>query len=254
MVDLIKLLACPKCKTKLNLKSTSGNCRKCHFAYSNVNDIWQLLYIADKETQKSLSEYDQMHRKVFEAPTDGSYEILASIAKGNLTVDIAAGDGFIEEYSPETVAVEFSKNALLNAKKKGAKYLVLADSHHLPFIDNAFDVSISSGNIEQFVNPQKAILEMARISKIQVLVVHREFDFPFASDVRKIATRLLGVANQPIEHPIRWQDLEKMLESAKLKVIYKGFWTLPVNHGQVFKFLPSFNNIPSCHFAITIKK
>ncbi len=254
MVQLKKLLACPKCKTKLNPESVSGNCRNCYFHYSKVDGIWELLSISEKQTQRSLYEYDQMHKKVFEAPTDGSYEILASIAKGNLTVDIAAGDGFIQEYSPETVAVEFSKNALLNAKKKGAKYLVLADAHHLPFIDDAFDVSISSGNIEQFLNPKKAIFEMARISKIQVLIVHREFDFPFASQLRKIVTKLLGVENQPIEHPLKWKELEGMLNAANLKIIYRGFWTLPVNHGQVFKALPSFKNIPSCHFAITIKK
>lgn len=254
MVDLKKILACPKCKTKLKTQKFIGECRRCKFKYQHSDGIWELLYIKDKITKTSQGAYDLMHKKVFESPQDGSYEILASIARGNLTVDIASGDGFIEALAPESVAVEFSKNALINAKRMGARYLVLADAHNLPFIDNAFEVSISSGNLEQFANPKKAIMEMARISKIQVLIVHREFDFPFAAQIRTLATRLLNVENQPIEHPLRAKELEKMLLSANLKIIYKGFWTLPVNYGRVFKFLPTLENIPSCLFVISIKK
>lgn len=254
MVDLKKILGCPRCKTKLNPRNAAGNCNNCQFAYKYKDGIWELLYITDKKTKKSLSAYNKMHQKIFEGPTDGSYEILAAIAKGNLTVDIACGDGFIEELAPNTVGVEFSKNALLNAKKMGARHLVLADAHNLPFVSNAFELSISSGNLEQFTDPQKAVREMARVSKIQVLIVHREFDFPLAPQIRSLAAKLLKVENQPIEHPLRSKELEKMLLSANLKIIYKGFWTLPVNHGRVFKFLPTFKNIPSCFFVISIKK
>lgn len=254
MLKLESLLACPKCKTELNPKGLAGKCLNCKFPYKKEGDIWELVFSTGKRTRKSQKEYDKMHKKVFDVPQDGSYEILASFARGNRAVDIAAGDGFLEALSPQTVAVEFSKNALLNAKKKGAKYLVLADAHHLPFVDNSFDVSISTGNLEQFENQSLAVKEMVRISKIQILTVHREFDFPFASQFRKLITFALDVKNQPIEKPVLWKNLKKMLENAGVDIIYQGFWTYPVNQGQVFKLLPTFKNIPSCFFTVSIKK
>lgn len=194
-----------------------------------------------------------MHKKEFEGPTDGSYEVLASFAKGNRTVDIAAGDGFIEEISPETVAVEFSKNALQNARKKGAKYLVLADAQNLPFVTNSFDMAISSGNLEQFQNPQLAINEMVRISKIQILTAHREFSFPFASQLRSVLKALTSLQDQPIEKPIKSKEIERMLNEAGTTIIYKGLWTIPVNYGRVINLLPEFKSIPSCSFFVSIK-
>lgn len=253
MTNLNNLLACPKCKTKLNPKSSQGKCVKCKFPYKLEDDIWSLLYITDKQTTRSLSGYNKMHEKIFDGPEDGSYEILSKIAKGNLSVDIACGDGFIEQFSPETVGVEFSKNALLNAKRKGAKHLVLADAHHLPFVDNAFEVAISTGNLEQFANPNLAVSEMVRVSKIQLITYHREFNIPLASQIRNVFGKIVGLKNQPIERPIKTKELEKMLSATKAKVIYKGVWTIPVNLGNVIKFLPEFKNIPACFFVISIK-
>lgn len=254
MIELSSILACPKCKTKLALKNNKGKCPKCAFAYFFEDGIWNLLYIKNPRTKKSQKSYDIMHRSEFEGPTDGSYEILASFAKGNRTVDIACGDGFIEEFSPETVAVEFSKNALLNARRKGARYLVLADAQNLPFVLDSFDLAISTGNLEQFDDPESAINEMVRISKIQILIVHREFPIPFAKVLRAIVKNLTSLEDQPIERPIKSAEIEKMLKNAGARIIYKGVWTIPVNHGKVVKFLPEFSNIPACSFFISIKK
>ena len=251
---LEKILVCPRCQTPIGPKSLSGKCRNCQFLYKKEGGIWHLFYTKDEETKRSQKTYDREHLKVFDGPTDGSYEVLAAIARGNRTVDIACGDGFIEEFAPETVAVEFSKNALLNAKQKGAKYLVLADAHHLPFVDNAFGVSISTGNLEQFANPQQAINEMVRVSKVQVITAHREFNIPFAPQIRKIFTLATRLKEQPIERPIKQKDLEGMIKKTGVRIIYKGLWTIPVNEGQVVKFLPEFKNIPACFFVITLKK
>lgn len=253
MIDLKKILACPKCKSKLRPTKSQGMCLKCKHPYKFEDGIWHLLYISDKITRKSQADYNKMHQDVFDGPEDGSYEILASFAKGNSTVDIASGDGFIEELAPETVAVEFSKNALENAKKKGAKKLVLADAQNLPFVADAFNIAISTGNLEQFQNPKKALYEMVRVSKIQILTVHREFQIPFASALRAIVKRLTNLKDQPIEKPIKSKHIERLLESAGAKVIYKGVWTIPVNHGNVIKFLPEFKNIPACSFFVSIK-
>jgi len=252
--QLEKILACPKCKTHLKKYIDKGRCPKCHFEFKKENGIWHLIKISQKVTAASLKIYDKMHAHNFTGPDDGSYEILASFARGNKCLDIACGQGDIEKLSPQTVGLEFSLNALKQAKKKGIKNLVLADAQYLPFQDNSFDIAISSGNLEHFENPQKALLEMARVSKIQVLTSHKYPPIPFAPLIYKIVSFIFSVKHQAIEKPIDMKNLEIMYKAANLQIIYKGTWTLPFNKGKVIKFLPEFTDTPSCNFIISIKK
>ncbi len=251
--DFEKSLACPKCRSSLYKQLQKGECIKCHFKFGKTEGIWNLISSKNSKTLTSQKGYDLGFREEFGGPTDGSYDILASIAKGNKTVDIACGVGLIEKLASETVGVDFSLTALRKARRNGAKYLVQADAHALPFIDNSFDVAISSGNLEHFAAPQKAINEMARISKIQVLIVHKTLPIPFYHFIFNLFTQTFKIKHQPIEKPISNNKLASMLKKAKLKIIYKGVWTLPVNYGRVINFLPEFKNVPSCSFIISIK-
>lgn len=251
---LEKIFACPRCKTPIKPNKSFGKCQKCNFKFKKGEGIWHFLHIPIRETNASLEKYNSMHTAMFGGPQDGSYEILSAIARGNKTVDIACGEGLIEKLSPETVGVEFSLNALKKAKKNGAKYLVLADAHALPFVDNAFDIAISSGNLEHFADPQLAINEMARVSKIQVLTVHRYPPFPFASTIYALVTKFLRIPHQPIEHPFSKRKLLTMLKNAELSVVFDGMWTLPFNYGKPIKIVPEFKSISSCWFVISVKK
>lgn len=252
--ELENILACPKCKNPTKPKGSNFRCNKCSFEAKLEKGIWQLLYITNKNTRKSQKEYDTTHSETFRGPGDGSYEILASFARGNKTVDIACGQGHIEKLAPETVGVEFSQNALKHAKANGAKSLVLADAHALPFKNDSFEIAISSGNLEHFENPQKAIDEMARVSKTQILVVHRHPSIPFGAIVFHFFSAIFKIKHQPLETPINMKNLTNMVEKAGLHIVYKGVWTLPLNYGRVIKFLPEFMNLPSCNFIISIKK
>ncbi len=252
--QFLKLIVCPQCKKKLRISYSISFCTNCSLKFKKTQGIWDFLLATNKKSEISRKQYNAIHQKSFNGPGDGSYEILACIARGNKTVDIACGQGFIEKLSSETIGVDFSLNALKKATANGAKYLVHADAHTLPFADDAFDVAISAGNLEHFTNPQQAINEMARVSKIQVLTVHRQLPIPFAEMLRNIATSLWKIRHQPIERPISQSTLERMLYNAGLHVVFKGVWTLPVNYGRVVKILPEFTNIPSCHFVIAIKK
>lgn len=252
-MDIKEDLACPKCKAKLHIEAKQGTCQSCKKSYFKKEDIWDLLY-PGTFSKKPLKEYDHMHNKDFGGPSDGSYEILASFAKGNKAVDIACGEGLIEKLSRETVAVEFSLKALKKARRNGAKHLVLADAHYLPFVDNTFDIAISSGNLEHFANPKKAIKEMGRIAKIQIIVFHKTPPLPFANMFHSLVTSLLKIKHQPLEHPLPAHIVEEMIQKAGLHIVYKGVWTLPVNYGKVIKWLPELKKIPSCGFIISIKK
>lgn len=246
-------LACPKCKNLLHISKEKGFCKKCNRAYSKTKGFWNLTYNPSKTTKSSLKEYENLYSNSSGGPKDGSYQILAAIAKGNKTIDIACGDGSIEAMCPSVVGVDFSINALRKARAKGAKYLLLADAHYLPFSSDHFDIAISSGNLEHFDNPKKAITEMVRISKIQILIVHSYPPFPFSKQIFSLSTRIFNIKHQYIERPLSLKYLENILKEQKVRVVYKGTWTLPLNYGRVIKILPEFKNIPSCLFIISIK-
>ena len=244
-------LACPRCKTKLKL--TRKHCAVCDFGFSCKQGVWKLLYNPHPVSETSRRLYEKLHRRKFAVPTDGVYEVLACFARGNTTIDVASGDGELESRVSETVGVEFAYNALLKSKNRGAKFLVQADAAHLPFVDDAFDLAICAGSLEHFADPELAISEMARVSKIQILTVHKLPSFPAIQIVYNLLTHIISLQQQPIEQPLTWKRLENLLIQAQLKIIFKGVWTLPVNYGRVVKFLPELKNLPSCHFVITKK-
>lgn len=242
-------LVCPTCKKKLS--NHQKNCSLKNHRFKS-DRIWD--FISPFAKSRSQIENEKRHKQgPWDRIYDGSYEILASIARGNKTVDIACGEGWIEQLAPQTVGVDFSISALKKARANGAKNLVCASAQNLPFIDNSFDLSICAGSIENIENPQKAILEMARVSKMQIMTVHREFNLPLIRLARNLMSFFFNIENQPIEIPLKWHELENYLKKAKLHIIFKGLWTLPVNYGKVVNFLPEFKNIPSCFFVITIK-
>ena len=154
---------------------------------------------------------------------------------------------------PQIVGVDFSFTALNQAKKNGAKHLVLADAHALPFKNNAFELAISAGNLEHFENPQLAVDEMARISKKQLLIVHKYPPIPFAKQLFWVATKLFKINHQPIERPLHMAEVERMCIQSGLRIIFKGVWTLPTNYGRVIPWLPELKFIPSALFIIATK-
>jgi len=249
---LTDILACPRCKTALKITSPKSRCPKCRFPYQKKGGIWHFLDLEQKG-KHSHNIYELMHTDVFARPNDGSYEILAAIARGNKTVDIACGDGYLELLNPQTVGVEFSLNALKKARAHGAKKLVLADAHSLPFRENSFDIAICAGSLEHFTDVQKAIFEMARVSKIQVITVHRYPKFPLGKQAFDILSWFFSIRHQPIERPLTEKQIQKMCKEAGLRIVFKGVWTFPLNWGRPIKFLPEFKNIPSCLFTISIK-
>lgn len=246
---MLKSLVCPKCHGNLKQQSKILGCKDCKTKYSIKHGIPSFINSGEllPPLKISLQKYETLHQKPWSHLTDGSYEILAAIARGNRTLDIACGDGFLEELAPLTIGLDFSLHALLKAQKKGARFLVQATAEALPFNDNSFDLTICSGSLEHFADPQKAIAEMVRVSRIQLLIIHTSVPG------HAILTKLFRVKHQPIERPMSVNKVERMLQRVRANIIYKGVWTLPVNYGRVIKFLPEFKFLPSSSFVISIK-
>ncbi|OGM26994.1 hypothetical protein A3D00_05730 [Candidatus Woesebacteria bacterium RIFCSPHIGHO2_02_FULL_38_9] len=250
-MELEKAFICPHCKNPLSPRGFTGICSRCKFTYEKKDGIWHFLYIPDKKSEFSKNVYDEMHKIPSERIDDGSYEILAAFARGNKTLDIACGDGFIEKLAPETIGVEFSLEGLKKARKKGAKHLVQADAHSLPFKDKAFELAVCAGSLEHFANPLKALKEMARVSTIQILTVHKKLPIPFSNFLRSFILNLKSVKDQPIDFPISMKELEKILTKAKMHIVFKGVWTHPYDFQMLGFKIPKLLQIPSCHFVIT---
>jgi len=202
--------------------------------------------------KESLEEYEKIHQEKGFIEEIEYYQAIAAILRGNKSVDIGCGEGFVEKFSPETVAVDFSIEALHRAKLNGANYLVRAAAEYLPFKDNTFEVALSSGVLEHFINQKQAIEEMSHISKMQVHIVHAKLPFPLEY-FKKLVFRILQMKAQPVEKPLSMNELKAMLDSAGLKVIFQGFWNY-IDLRYVWRKIPyGLIKIPSHHFVFTVK-
>lgn len=215
--------------------------------YPQKQGIWHCL----PESNTFQRAYDQLHTHPFDRANDGSFEVLAAFARGNRTLDIACGDGFLEQLDPTIVGLEFSLHALQKARAHGAKYLVLADAHHLPFKNKSFDLCICTGSLEHFTDPQLALAEMARVSSTQIVVVHRPYPIPLANQLRSLLLKLKHIPDQPYDHPLTLARLHALYAAAHLKIIYEGVWTFPYNLEALGLPLSRMFYLPSCHFLIS---
>lgn len=254
--SFIQNLACPLCLTILKVNIGKLFCTGCKRQYGlryGIPILTEDESFWDDKLRLSKREYEKLFRHRWIRISDGSYECLAAIARGNKTLDVACGEGWIEKLSPETVGVDISINALRRAKENGAKYLVCASAEKLPFADNSFDLCICAGSLEHFVDPQKAVTEIARVSKIQVLTVHRQLPIPFARQLRNIAVKVKGIKQQPIENPLTWKEVTGIYKTAGLKIIFNGFWTYPMDLGLLLPTSP-FRIAPASSFFIMSRK
>lgn len=202
--------------------------------------------------KRSKIGYDKWHEGKGFGEEPEYYEMLGTFLRGASSVDIGCGSGFIEMFSPETVAVDFSQQALKIAKKNGAKKVVKAPAEKLPFGENEFEISLSNGVLEHCYDQEKAVSEMVRVSKIQILVVHAKLPFGIEY-VRKPICRIFGLKDQPIEKPLNLRGIEEMLKSAGSRILVRGVWNY-IDLRWLWKKIPyGILKTPSHYFIIAIK-
>lgn len=221
----------------------------------------------DKNNQKSLglegsvkknnlkcSEggYDKWHSNTGFGEEIEYYKILGTFLRGTKSVDIGCGSGYIEMFSPNTVGVDFSQEALKIAKKNGAKKLVKAPAEKLPFRENEFEISLSNGVLEHCWDQEKAIKEMVRVSEIQIIVAHAKLPFGLEY-IRKPINLIFGLKDQPIEKPLTINQIEGMLNKNGSRVLVRGIWNY-IDLRWIYKKIPyGIIKIPSHYFIIAIK-
>jgi len=206
-----------------------------------------------KKSKIAESGYDLLHSNNGFGEELELYQTLGSLLKGKSSVDIGCGSGLIEKLCPEVVGVDFSAEALKIAKKNGAKKLVKASAENLPFKDNEFEISLSNGVLEHCFNQEKAISEMVRISKIQIIIAHARLPFGLENIRKPLVEGIFGLKDQPIEKPLSLKQIEKMLETSGSRVMIRGVWNY-IDPRWIWKKLPyGFIKWPSHHFIIAVK-
>ncbi len=176
----------------------------------------------DDRTARSRELYDAMHGAGGFFVGDGTYEVVAELTRGLRTLDVGCGEGWIESINPDVVGVDFSPVALQRARENGAVHLVEASAEDLPFEDNSFDLVCSLGCLEHFSNPVKALSEMGRVSRMQLLTVHQHL--PIIGHLRKPLLTLRGLKDQPIEEPFSRRRLRRSMHAAGLVPVFEGHW------------------------------
>jgi len=198
------------------------------------------------------SEYEVIHKKSGFTEEKEYYALIGSLLKGSKSVDIGCGYFFIQKFSPETIGVDFSINALKTARDHGGKFLVLASAENMPFKENAFDVSSSLGVLEHIVDQFQAINEMSRISKVQILIVHTTLPY-VVRWLKPIVFRLFKLKDQPLERALSSKEIKSMVKSAGLRVMMEGIWNY-IDLRWLWRKIPyGIIKIPSHYFLVCIK-
>lgn len=200
----------------------------------------------------SENQYDQIHRQEGFGEEEEYYRLIGTLLRGKKSVDIGCGSGQVERFSPETVAVDFSEEALRMARQNGARTTVKAAAESLPFKDGEFDVAVSLGVLEHCVDQPKAVREMVRVAEVQILAVHARLPYGLEY-VRKPLLNLFGLKDQPVERPLTLAEIKRMLNNAGARVLVEGVWNY-VDLRWIWKKIPyGMVKWPSHHFLMAIK-
>jgi demethylmenaquinone methyltransferase/2-methoxy-6-polyprenyl-1,4-benzoquinol methylase len=143
--------------------------------------------------------YDRVNPFVWNERMRDEAIAMLDIGPDDRVLDVGCGTGFATEgllrETEHVYGLDQSVHQLERAYEKfgrrGPVRFHLGDAERLPFADDSFDVCWSSGSIEYWPNPVRALRELRRVCVPggQVLVVGP--DYPRASVFRKLADAIM---------------------------------------------------------------
>ena len=163
---------CPDCKAPLE----DLYCRACHSAYPAVEDIPVFLPTA-AEFDGALhiaATYDSIYRRgtrVWESLERDNKEFVDYFSSlldrfdGKRILEIGCGEGFLlaEIKADEKFAIDISTQAIKIARTKTQAQFSVALAERLPYAENYFDLIVSVGVMEHFLDADKALQEIKRV-------------------------------------------------------------------------------------------
>jgi 2-polyprenyl-3-methyl-5-hydroxy-6-metoxy-1,4-benzoquinol methylase len=154
---------------------------------------------------------------------------------GKRTLDAGCGYGPFSEAAvrrgADVVSLDIGQRLVTRTIARAASRGFVADVGHLAVRDESFDVVISSEMIEHTEAPERAIKELARVLRIDGLLVLTTPNRIWQGPVRA-ASRLRLRPFRGLENFLAWRHLERSCAAAGLEVlIHLGFHPWPFQLG-----------------------
>jgi 2-polyprenyl-3-methyl-5-hydroxy-6-metoxy-1,4-benzoquinol methylase len=166
-------------------------------------------------------KYDRWHEGG-DVPEDDQYEepwhVLASMhlgaVRGLKVLEIGCGRGGFAKYlvdqGADLIAADFSEKAVEIARRRRASApkceIMVADIQDIPFAPETFDVVVSLETLEHVPDPDRALAELIRVTKVNGRIVITTPNYLSLVGLWRIYLRLIGrrfhEVGQPINHPL----------------------------------------------------
>lgn len=98
-----------------------------------------------------------------------SFQLISKLAKGQV-LDVGCGLGYLSKLFSDYVGVDINKEAINLAKKNTRRVYIIGSAYHLPFRAKIFDTCILYDLIEHLQDVEKALSEVKRISRLNVII------------------------------------------------------------------------------------
>lgn len=240
------MYVCPDCKGPLS----DWNCKTCGVAFGTRSGVRELLSRESRFANAAniASTYDAIyaHRsQVWEdqGRTPQFIRYFADLAAGCSTgrlLEVGCGEGYLLEKlrASEKVAVDISAEALQRAQGRTGAQVSVALAERLPFASESFDLVVSVGVMEHFLDDLQATEEICRVlepAAYYIVLIHvqrtvqqkaaqkvREYFYPAfrpAAFVRWLGSKLHRPIEQPIQHDYTPESVRTLLQGAGFDVI-----------------------------------
>lgn len=172
-------------------------------------------------------------------------EKLLDIQPNQKVLDVGCGSGVILEKVVQkggfAVGLDYSQKTLDLAKKrldpypKNSYQLILADTHHLPFNEGAFDCLIASGLLDYIEETEKVLSEFQRVLEkggtLIITVPKKASPFWFLRTSWGNFLRKKFLDLPPIIRWFSWGEIQQLLEKNSFKIetsdsVFGTMWIL----------------------------
>lgn len=180
--ELKNILCCPICKADINL--VESMCSKCSKEYRIDDEVPVFVdtfcptkIVVENSNDKKL--FKRILEKIFSTipkhtiwTDDTVFNFMNDLSIKNTVLNLGSGSGlFDSEIRVPMINLDIIKNKRTD---------VVADAHHLPFKDNAFDCIFSNAVLEHVKRPWEVAKEMERVVKTGGYIV---VNLPFLNTI-----------------------------------------------------------------------
>jgi SAM-dependent methyltransferase len=240
------MYVCPDCKGQLH----DWHCANCGVTFGERSGVRELL---SRETRfagaRAIGEaYDNIYTHRSQVWEDqgrtpefiGYFAELAAACSAGVVLEIGCGEGFLLEKlrATDKVAIDISAAALRRAQARTGAQVSVALAERLPFPSQTFDLIVTIGVMEHFLDDRAATAEIGRVLKDggwYLALIHvqrtaqqkaaqklREYVYPRFRPLallRWVGSKLHRPIQQPIQNDYTLESARALLEAQGFEVV-----------------------------------